>query len=173
MNGKLRSKLSFANTVSLIALFVALGGGAYAASRVNSSEVSNNSLKSVDLKNKKAVKGVDVVNDSLTGADVKESSLSGVDKCPSNASNRVADVCYSDSKTIDWDAAERDCAVNGLRLPSIAEGLLIVGAANGSTWTDEVVDAANRALIKVDEPKIVSLGENTNQPYRCVTEPTN
>jgi hypothetical protein len=60
-----------------------------------------------------------------------------------------------------------------LRLPSIAVGLLIVGAANGSTWTDEVVDAANRALIKADEPKIVSLGENTNQPYRCVTEPTN
>jgi hypothetical protein len=172
MSARLRSKLSFANVVASIALFVALGGGAYAASKVNSSEVANNTLKSVDLKNNKGVKGADVAANTLTGSDIDEGSLSGVDQCPSTAASRVGDVCYGGSQTTDWDAAERDCAAKGLRLPSIAESLLVVGAAGGSTWTDEVLDAANRVLIKSDEPKIVALGENTNQPYRCVAHPT-
>jgi hypothetical protein len=172
MSTWLRSKLSFANVVASIALFVALGGGAYAASKVNSLKVANNSLKSVDLKNNRGVKSADVATNTLTGADIDEGSLSGVDRCPSNAANRAGDVCYSSSQTIDWDAAERDCASKGLRLPSIAEGLLVVGAGGGSTWTDEVFDAASRVLIKSDEPKIVVLGESTNQPYRCVAHPT-
>ena len=36
----------------------------------------NNSLKSADLKDGAAVRGVDVINNSLTGADIDESTLS-------------------------------------------------------------------------------------------------
>jgi hypothetical protein len=74
-----------ATVVAYLALFAALAGGAYAAATVNSGDVVNNSLKSVDLKNNAGVKGTDVknsslrgndiANDSVTGADVKESSL--------------------------------------------------------------------------------------------------
>jgi hypothetical protein len=166
MPGRLRPKLSFANVIAVIALFVALGGSAYAVSKAPKNSVTSKSIK------KGAVKSVDVKNNNLTGTDIKESTLSGVDRCPSEASNRAGDVCYGPSATTDWDAAERDCASRNLRLPSIAEGLVVVNASGGSTWTDEVVDPANRALIKADEPKIVALGENTAQPYRCVTSPT-
>jgi hypothetical protein len=64
--------------VSLLALFMALGSGAYAASKVDSGDIQNNSVKSKDLKNKKGVKGVDVVKNSLTGKQIKEASLGTV-----------------------------------------------------------------------------------------------
>jgi hypothetical protein len=73
--------------VGLLALFMALGSGAYAASQVGSGEIKNNSIKSKDLKNKKGVKGVDVVKNSLKGKQIKESSLGTV---PNSAeTNRI------------------------------------------------------------------------------------
>jgi hypothetical protein len=83
MLSKIRRHLSFANVVSVIALFVALGGVAYAAGTIGSADVIDNSLLSADLKNNAAVKSVDVRDDSLaggglTGDDIVESSLSQV-----------------------------------------------------------------------------------------------
>ena len=76
-----RSKLTYPYVVSTLALFVALGGGAYALdgkNGVNSGDVKNNTLTSKDQKNGKGTKGVDVADNSLKGADVDESSLSQV-----------------------------------------------------------------------------------------------
>jgi hypothetical protein len=56
-----------------------LGGGAWAANKINSGDVADNSLKSVDLKNGKGVKGADVAPDSLTGGAIDESTLQNVD----------------------------------------------------------------------------------------------
>ena len=47
----MRRHLSFANVVSLLALFVALGGTSYAAIVVTSKNVKNNSLTSADVRN--------------------------------------------------------------------------------------------------------------------------
>ncbi len=74
-----RFRFTSAHAIALMALFIALGGAAYAGLKVNSSAVNNNSLKSVDLKNKKGVKGVDVVNNSLDGTDIRNNSLGGVE----------------------------------------------------------------------------------------------
>jgi hypothetical protein len=65
---KLRTRLTFANVVSVIALFVALGGSSYAALKVTSRNVPKDALTGADIKN---LTGRDVRNDSLTGADVK------------------------------------------------------------------------------------------------------
>lgn len=178
MDRRIRSKLSFANVVSMIALFVALGGGAYAAAKVNSAAVQNNTLKSTDLKNKKAVKGIDVVDNSLSGADVNEGSLSGVDKCPSGAPNNVGDLCFSSALgPANWDAALRDCASRGLRAPTIGEALLLVtsNSAGSSTWTDEVTDVGGgtRGLVSKAEPKITAAPSASNQSYHCVSHPNN
>lgn len=61
--------------VAYAALFVALGGTAWAALHVGSKQVVNNSLKSGDLKNRKAVGGKDVIPNSLGRKQVDESSL--------------------------------------------------------------------------------------------------
>jgi hypothetical protein len=61
--------------VAYLALFVALGTGAYAVSKVGSRDVANNSLRSKDLRDQTAVAGHDVRSDTLTGDDVRENTL--------------------------------------------------------------------------------------------------
>lgn len=63
------------NAVGYIALFVAMSGTAYAATTIGSPQVINNSLKSIDLKNGKAVGGIDVIDNSLSGRDISESDV--------------------------------------------------------------------------------------------------
>lgn len=94
-------RLTYANVIATMALFVALGGGAYAVSvgknsigskeikngEVKGKDIKNGQVKSSDLKNegiksgdlKAGSVGTDAVgDDSLTGSDVVESSLGEV-----------------------------------------------------------------------------------------------
>lgn len=73
---KIRRHLSYANVGVTVCLFVILAGGiAYATGKIGSHEIKNNSIKSVDLKNRKAVRGKDVVGNSLRGAQIGEKTL--------------------------------------------------------------------------------------------------
>jgi hypothetical protein len=60
----MRPKLTYANVVATLALFVALGGSATAAVLITGKNVKNNSLT-----------GVDVKNGSLRSADIKDGDL--------------------------------------------------------------------------------------------------
>jgi hypothetical protein len=161
MPDRIRPKLSFANVVSVIALFVALGGGAYAAA---------------------TIRGSDVVNNSLTGKDIRESTLKGVTRCPKSAPNRVANVCFSKSfGATTWDTALLHCQSRKLRLPTIGEAFLIYRkAGNGQTWTDEVTNAAppsTRGSVKKDPTlpggvEAFATASALSLPYRCITIPT-
>lgn len=81
MFSAIRSRGTFSNVVSLMALFVALGGTAFAAS-----QLAKNSVGSKQIKNGSAT-GKDVKNNSLKGKDIKEASLGEV---PSAASADIA-----------------------------------------------------------------------------------
>ncbi|HET7764974.1 MAG TPA: hypothetical protein VFK92_07765 [Burkholderiales bacterium] len=72
----IRKRLSYANVIATIALFVSLGGGAFAALRVSDNSVGAKQLK------RNAVTGAKVRNASLTGVDVKDGSLTGADVKP-------------------------------------------------------------------------------------------
>lgn len=67
-----------ATIIAYVALTVAMSGVAYAAGTIGSGSIIDNSLLSIDLKDGAAVKGVDVVADSLTGADINERVLDGI-----------------------------------------------------------------------------------------------
>src|SRR5215208_6775779 len=79
---RIRSRLTFANLVSTIALFIALGGGAYAVSAAQKNSVVSKSIKNGQVKTKDlaadAVDGTKVVDGSLTGDDVDETTLGQV-----------------------------------------------------------------------------------------------
>lgn len=47
---RLRSKLSFANVTAFAALFIALGGGAYAAGTINGGNIINGTITGKDIK---------------------------------------------------------------------------------------------------------------------------
>lgn len=64
--------------ISLIALFVSLGGVSYGVATIGSKQIKNNSIRGTDIRNG-TVRGKDVGNGSITGADVKDDSLTGAD----------------------------------------------------------------------------------------------
>ena len=60
-----------AMSVALLSLFVALGGSSYAALRIGSDQIRNNSVRSVDLRQQRRVRGRDVRTNTPTGSDVR------------------------------------------------------------------------------------------------------
>ena len=153
---RMRSHLKFANVVSVIALFIALGGSAYAA----------------------LITGKQVKNNSIQGKDVKESTLVGIDDCPTGATSRTQDICYGPAQAgANWDTAVRDCASEGLRIPDLGESLLVTNAANSPyLWTNDISDTSTgtsfRVIVRTDEPsRIAAAGTSTSQQYRCVSTP--
>ena len=62
-----RSRLTYANAMATVAVFIALGGTSYAALRVTGKNVPKDALTGADIKN---LTGKDVRNNTLTGADV-------------------------------------------------------------------------------------------------------
>jgi hypothetical protein len=76
-----RERLSYANVIATVALFVALGGGAYAAkvakNSVGASQIKKNAVGTSEVA-AGAVGSSEVVDGSLVGADVAESTLGQV-----------------------------------------------------------------------------------------------
>lgn len=88
----MRRHLTFANVVSCIALFVALGGSAVAAkSMIDGSQVRKGSLPADRLK-KASITAAEVKTDGLTGAQIQEGTLATV---PSAAHAATADSAKS------------------------------------------------------------------------------
>jgi hypothetical protein len=82
MRPGLRPRLTYANVMATVALFIALGGGAYAATALPANSVGSKQLKksavvSGKIKNN-AINRSKVLDNSLTGADIKESSVAKV-----------------------------------------------------------------------------------------------
>ncbi|HTU13858.1 MAG TPA: hypothetical protein VMF31_01550 [Solirubrobacterales bacterium] len=76
----LRKQVNPALVLSIVAVFIALGGGAYAAISANSvgtKQLKKNAVTAKKIK-KNAVTTAKIKNDAVTGAKVKESSLSAV-----------------------------------------------------------------------------------------------
>jgi hypothetical protein len=74
MLSKLRAKLSFANVVSLAALFVALGGTAYATGLITGEDIQDGTIHSRDLTND-TIRGHDIRNDTIQSRDIQNGSL--------------------------------------------------------------------------------------------------
>ena len=74
MLDSLRRRLSYANVVASLALFVALGGTGYAAVTITSKNVKDGTLTGRDIKNS-SVASADVKNGSLLSQDFKAGQL--------------------------------------------------------------------------------------------------
>jgi hypothetical protein len=74
----LRPRITYANVIATIALFVALGGTSYAALHITSRDIAN-----------RTIKGGDVAKDTLGGTEIRERSLKQV---PSAARAGTADA---------------------------------------------------------------------------------
>ena len=84
---RLRARLSYANVIATLALFIALGGTSYAVLEIGSGDVVDNSLRSRDIRNggvlsrdlrDRTIRGRDVRSGTLGSRVVKESALGTV-----------------------------------------------------------------------------------------------
>jgi hypothetical protein len=75
---QVRRRLSYANVLSTVAVFLALGGTSYAAVSITGRDVENSSLTGHDVEDA-SLTGRDIRNSSLTGLQVKHSSLGTTD----------------------------------------------------------------------------------------------
>lgn len=73
--------------ISLIALFVALGGSAYAAKKIGSKEIKSNAITAGKIK-KNAITTAKIQNNAVTGAKLNEGTLGAVPNA-TNAANAI------------------------------------------------------------------------------------
>ena len=140
MRPGLRLRPTYANVTATLALFVALGGGAYAASSIPSNSVGGkqlrkNSVVAAKIK-KNAVSGPKVLDNSLTGADINESSLA-----------KVASAALADH-------AAAAAALDKVTYKTAAGSAAASSAANAATATCDSGQHVIGGGVKLDPPGI-------------------
>ena len=134
--------------VGYIALMVALGGTSWAASQFGSGDIANNSLRSADLKNRKAVKGKDVIPNSIPGSAITDASLTGEDL----ATDAVTGQDVAEGSLGIVPDSER---VNGSRMR-------YVSATVPQNSSQEVANAGGISLTLNCTPALAQLGATAN-----------
>jgi hypothetical protein len=150
--------------MATIAVFIALGGVAWAAATIN---------------------GKDVINESLTGRDIKDHSR--VDTC-SNGSARFGGFCARvGNLALDWPDAVDFCSDLKLRLPSRTEGAALAknfSLPNVDTgdrfWTNDFWERGEPpvpfASMVTDDGEVISQqigGVSGSYEIVCITTPSN
>ncbi len=109
--------------VSILALVVAMSGAAIAVpAQFGSKQIKDNSVKSVDLKDGKAVKGQDVRDESLTGDDVALDSLVQDDLAPDAVGSSELAANAADSEEIADNAVKpEEIAGDAVKSEEIAD----------------------------------------------------
>ena len=69
----MRKHVTYANVVSTLCLFIVLGGGAFAATKLPKNSVTSNQIKNG------SIKGTDIAKSSITSGNVKNGSLLATD----------------------------------------------------------------------------------------------
>ncbi len=143
-----RNRLTYANVVASMALFVALGGVSYAAVKLPKNSVGSTQIK------KNAVTGSKVRNSSLTGSDVKNSSLRGGDIKNSSLTGsdvRSSSLTGSDVKDGSLSAADFSGSLQGAQGPAGAQGAKGDPGPRGDTGpTDAVTSRPASAGLPLD-----------------------
>lgn len=115
---RIRRRLTFANVCSFLALTIALGtGGAYAANTIGSDDIIDNSIQSVDVKDR-GLHNIDIAANQLTGSLVLDGSLSGPD---------LAGGSVDSSKVVDESLTSNDLGTDSVQATEIADGSIDSG----------------------------------------------
>jgi hypothetical protein len=165
----LRERLSYANVMSTLAVFLALGGSSYAVIKIDSGDIANNSVRGIDVHNRSLTQR-DLRPNTLSGRSIKESRLARVPraknadrlggltaadllvKCPTRTFP-IADVCVETTPrpAASYGVAVIECAdagrpgSPGRRLPTHGELRAALGGvalAPGGELTSEVVPSS-------------------------------
>jgi hypothetical protein len=175
---KIKERLTYANLMATVAVFVALGGSAVAAklalpkNSVTSKAVKNGSLKGIDLA-KGTITGDIVAKNTLTGDNINQGSLAL--PCPSGTT-KAAGICFDSTERASQglDGAMTTCGQANRYLPTVGElRTLHVQAGfsvNGEQASDFAADASHSALGS-DSGIAISNDTSFARPFRCAVVP--
>ena len=77
MRDKIRPRITYANVMSTVAVFFAIGGGAvYAAGKINTSEIQKNAITG-KLIERNAIGGSEIKRNAIGGSEIKRSAVGG------------------------------------------------------------------------------------------------
>jgi len=194
----LRQRLTYANVMSTLAVFIALGGSSYAAVKINGANLKNRSISAGKVK-----------RNTLTGREIRESRLGRVPRAAT--ADRLGDVTAANLKlhcpldtfmsaglcvertprpATPYFSAVLECSdaggagSHGRRLPThgeLRDALTAVTLAAGGELTANVYPSSTSSrldvLVIVDQVGGFTLvpdkAPEGNRQFRCVTEPTN
>jgi hypothetical protein len=156
-----------ATLISLIALFVALGGSAYA--------VKNNSVRSSDIVNG-AVTSEDIRKAAVKGKQVNEGSLEFTCR---PGTRKLAGLCFDAAPAAaatTWGNAVEACNAKGGYLPTTsqlataASELANIGTGNDAEWTDSPYEenGNKKAATIAGAGAITYRQQDQLRKYRCV-----
>jgi len=195
MLAKLRDRLTYANVVATLALFLALGGVSYGLT-VNSRSIKNNSVRTQDLRNNdirskdirnRTIVGRDVLTNTITGLQVRETSLGKVsdadkldgqesvtfrDRCATGTLQH-AGACFETSPRAAQTvrAAARVCGAANRRLPGWTELESLRQEPSVTLGNPELTSnmSGSSNVITID-PSSTQLSQTADDPYafRCV-----
>ena len=150
--------LTYANVTATLALVLAAGaGGAWAIETIGSPQIEDNSIQSIDLRDRRAVTGADVKRGSLRGREITESALNASRFAPA-----AGDEAPSCNPT---DSGYADCVSVGLDLPNESR---VVAMATGG-FASETATAANAdCQIQVDD----ATATHSDAPGEATTDNT-
>jgi hypothetical protein len=149
--------LSFSNVVALLALFIVLGGAAYAGTKINGKTIVNRSIGGGKLKNetitankikKGTITGAQIRNETITGAqieagsiDARQINLSTLGTVPSaQSANTAVTATKADSAAIATSATSADSAKHAESADSATSADTATNADN-ATRADTAGDA--------------------------------
>jgi hypothetical protein len=151
MFAALRRRLSFANVVSLIALFVALGtGGAYAANTIGSDDIIDESILSQDLKNQE-VRAADIHNGGVTGEKLQAGAVTSgkvaddAITSPALATNSVGATEVADGSIDSGEIVDDSLLAQDLGASSVGTSELATNAVNGAKVSSNSLTTADIA----------------------------
>jgi hypothetical protein len=176
-------RLTYANVMSSIAVFLVLGGAtAFAASKIGANQLKANSVKTgkivkeaittSKIKNS-AVSGVKVLDGSLTAVDLAAGTLTPA--CPSGTLS-LAGRCIEASPrpAAPYNSATETCTAAGGELPRVTELIGFtkkVQAIPAQEWSGDLFSTTTGFAINPDgTPAAVAL--TAALPFRCVGAPT-
>lgn len=83
---RLLRHVSFSNVIAMLALFIALGGAAYAGTKINGNSIKSGSIGGGKLKNE-TITGNKLKKGTLTGAQIANQSITGAQIAPGSISS--------------------------------------------------------------------------------------
>ena len=179
---KLGSKLTYANVMATVAVFLALGGGAIAAKALKKNSVGAKQLKkNAVTKEKIAANAVDSskIQDGSVGLADSDNSLH--QKCPAGTVYVIGSCVDAASQAgvggVTYNNAEAGCAVRvGARLASAAELSSLVRGGLGTiptplfSWAFEATGGGEAEIVS-NIGAAGSAAGGTLHDYRCAFNP--